>query len=96
MSAILGKAAMLADSPLSSCAGDAEITTAVSFDVVAADNFKVGPRIAVDSGGDVVRQVAVGDNGRESVGSTLTAVGWAAEGPGISTLLAGLTASAGQ
>jgi hypothetical protein len=51
--------------------------------------------VAVESG-DVVRDGTVAENGRESVGSTLTAVGWAADGPGISALLAGLTASAGQ
>jgi hypothetical protein len=40
-----------------------------------------------DESGDVVRDGTVADdNGRESVGSTLTAVGWAADGPGISAL----------
>jgi hypothetical protein len=80
---------------MSAATDDAEITTAVSFDVSEAANLSAGPRVADDSG-DVVRDGTVAENGRESVGSTLTAVGWAADGPGISALLAGLTASAGQ
>jgi hypothetical protein len=88
-------ACLTPDLKMSAATDDAEITTAVSFDVSEADNLSAGPRVA-DASGDVVRDGTVAENGRESVGSTLTAVGWAADGPGISALLAGLTASAGH